>query len=220
MILRLNVKFLYNECPSNHHKDVVKKVDTSKFALLKTKYLNCGAPFVHTKQESKPALLDDPAEVVLSDFTINPPYTTTESVALQNALQQMKILKVRSLFVVDKDDRVLGHVSARDIQGTKPSMIADQLGIKPSEVTVKMLMLSCKEMPTIQFNELSNARVGHIARLFHALGVNYIFVIEHDDAGQECIRGIFSISRLSNQLGENMMGDLSSHTVAEMNQQL
>ena len=174
---------------------------------------------MHTAQEDKPLLPDDPALEALTDFANHPPFATTEQVTLSAALQQMKTQKVRSLFVVDKEGLILGYIAARDIQGTKAARLADQLDIKPAEVTVKMLMQHPHEMPTIHFNELSNARVGHIARLFHDLGVNYIFVVE-GQGGQESIRGIFSISRLSRQLGENMMGDLSSHSVAEMNKHI
>lgn len=189
---------------------------TSQYALLKTKYLGLETPFVQTRQEWEPVLIDDPAVLAMADFTKRVPYTTNENVAITVALQQMKLSNVKSLFVVDHHDRILGHISARDIQGTKPAMLAGQHGIKASEVVVKMLMLPCSEMITLQFNELSNARVGHIVRLFHELGVNYIFVVEQDASGHDVMRGLFSISRLNFQLGENMMGDLSSHSVAEM----
>ncbi len=190
-------------------------MDLSRFALLKTKHLSCETPFVHTRQEWKPILLDDPAISALTDFTVQPVCTTNESSNIQAALQQMKLSRVKSLFVVNAKDLILGHISARDIQGTKPAKIADQLGIKPAEVTVKMLMVSCDAMMTLHFNELSNARVGHIVRLLHERGSNYIFVVEGPPEN-EFVRGIFSISRISHQLGENVTSEGSSHSVAEM----
>ena len=59
-------------------------------------------------------------------------------------------------------------------------------------------------------------RVGHIVRLLHELGVNYVFVIDEEN-GTKVVRGLFSISRISQQLGENVMSDLSSHSLIEMN---
>lgn len=192
----------------------------SSFALLKTKELTSKTPFVASKSEIKTVLMDDPALAVFADFTLQAPYTTNEEIGLHTALQQMKLSRVKSLFVIDPNDRILGHISARDIQGTKPAQVAAQLAIRPSEVTVKMLMIPFDRMVTLNFNELSNARVGHIVRLLHELGVNYIFVVEPLANETEAMRGIFSISRISHQLGENVMGDLSSHTVAEMTQRL
>lgn len=190
----------------------------TQYALLKTKHLGCNAPFVQTHQEWEPVLMDDPAIFAMTDFSKRVPYTTGENINIHAALQQMKLSKVKSLFVVDEHNHIVGHISARDIQSPKPAMIAGQQGIKPSEVIVKMLMIPCSEMVTLQYNELSNARIGHIVRLFHDLGVNYIFVVDQDKDGNETMRGLFSISRLSYQLGEDMIGDLSSHSVAEMTQ--
>lgn len=166
-------------------------------------------------QKWNPVLMDDPALSALADFMVQPAYTTTEDIGIQTALQHMKLSRVKSLFVIDVHDKIIGHISARDIQGTRPAKIADQLGIKLAEVTVKMLMVHCQNMVTLHFNELSNARVGHIVRLLHEFGVNYIFVVE-GPAHAEVVRGIFSISRLSHQLGENVTSEGSSHSVAEM----
>lgn len=195
-------------------------MNNSQYAFLTPKNLKFKTPFVRMRPEWTHALLEDPAFAVMTDFTIQSPYTTNEDVNLQFALEQMKLAKVRSLFVVDADGMIIGHVSARDIQGTKPAKIANHYDIKPNEVTVKMLMIACSDMVALNLNDLSNARVGHIVRLFHDLGVNYIFVFENDDAGQEVLRGMFSISRVTQQLGENVMGDLSSHSVAEMNKHI
>jgi CBS-domain-containing membrane protein len=187
------------------------------FALLKTSPLQPSTHFVLTREEYEPVRLEDPAIAVLTDFHIHPPYTTTENTPTTAALQQMKLSKVKSLFVVDAEDRVLGHVSARDIQSTKLMTVAQQNDIKQTEVTVKMLMVPVSKMHTLQFDELSNARVGHIVRLIHDLQVNYIFILDNEDLGAR-VRGMFSISRISRQLGENLTGDLSSQSVSEMNQ--
>jgi CBS-domain-containing membrane protein len=151
----------------------------------------------------------------MTDFHVKAPCTTTEDNIIQAALQQMKLSKVKSLFVLGEQDQVIGHISARDIQSTKPTLIAKEHDIKPTEVTVKMMMTPTHHMHSLYFSELSNARVGHITRLLHELQVNYIFVLE-PEAGMDKIRGMFSISRISRQLGENVTGDLSSHSVAEM----
>ncbi|MCX7122221.1 MAG: CBS domain-containing protein [Gammaproteobacteria bacterium] len=183
------------------------------FARLQTKIMAKHTHFVTTNDEYAPVKMDDPALSVMTDFQVKTPYSTTENTLIPSALQQMKLSKVKSLFIVDQDDAVIGHISARDIQSTKATTAAEYHDIKQSEVTTKMLMIKAPQLHTLYFSELSNARVGHIVRLLHELQVNYIFVIEE---GSEKIRGLFSVSRISLQLGENVMGDLSSHSVAEM----
>ena len=183
------------------------------FARLKTKTMVKHTHFVASHDEYAPVKLDDPATSVMTDFHIKTPYSTTEGTFIPAALQQMKLSKVKSLFIVDQEDSVIGHISARDIQSTKATTAAEYHDVKQSEVTVKMLMTPVDRLHTLYFSELSNARVGHIVRLFHELQVNYVFVIEE---GSEKIRGLFSVSRISLQLGENVMGNLSSQSVAEM----
>lgn len=195
--------------------DPAVTMNTDTFALLKTGILQNEVHFVHTNDEYEPVTVNEPAVSVMTDFHIRAPCTTTENTNIQAALQQMKLSKVKSLFVLDPEDQVIGHISARDIQSTKPTLIAKEHDIKPTEITVKMMMTPTLFMRTLYFSELSNVRVGHIARLLHELQINYIFILE-PELGQDKIRGMFSISRISRQLGENVMGDLSSHSVAEM----
>ena len=80
-----------------------------------------------------------------------------------------------------------------------------------------MMMTRTAEMHTLQFSELSNARVGHIVRLLSELQTNYIFVVEGYVEDPK-ILGMISISRISLQLGETVMANFSSNSVAEINQ--
>lgn len=185
------------------------------YALLKTSTLKEKINFTTTVHNYEIAHLEDPAITVMADFQQRPPYSTQETTPIHEALQQMKLLGVKSLFVVNNENQVIGHVSARDIQSNKAAMVAHQFDIKLTEVTVKMLMVRPQDLHTLTFEELSNARVGHIVRLLHELNTNYIFVVSHE-AGDEVLRGIFSISRISLQLGENVMANLNSQSVAEM----
>jgi signal-transduction protein with cAMP-binding, CBS, and nucleotidyltransferase domain len=186
------------------------------YALLKTDFLKENTRFTPTVQKFDIAHLEEPALTVMTDFQKRPPYTTVATTSIHEALQQMKLLGVKSLFVVNADNNIIGHVSTRDIQGNKAAMLAHQYDLKLTEVTVKMLMVRPQELHTLNFEALSNVRVGHIVRLFHELNVNYIFVLGHDN-NLETLRGLFSISTISQRLGENVLTDLSSQSVAEMN---
>lgn len=186
------------------------------YALLKTHTMKDNTTFTKTVLNFDIAHLEDPAITVMTDFQKRPPYTTHTTTPTNEALQQMKLLGVKSLFVVNAENEIAGHISARDIQGTKAALVAKDHDIKMSELTVKMLMTPPEQLHTLYLNELSNARVGHIVRLLAELGVNYIFVIEQEN-GIDTLRGLFSISRISMQLGENVMSDLSSHSLADMN---
>ena len=110
------------------------------FARLNTMLMHKHRHFVPTQDEYAPVKLEDPAASVMTDFQVRTPYSTTENSLITAALQQMKLSKVKSLFVVDHDDSVIGHISARDIQSTKATTAAEYHSIKQSEISVKMLM--------------------------------------------------------------------------------
>jgi len=186
-----------------------------EYALVKTQLMKQHINFSTHLPSITVAHLEDPAITVMADFQLRPPYSTSMHTHINEALQQMKLLAVKSLFVVNTDNQIVGHISARDIQGNKATMTANQLDLKVIDLTVKHLMTPPEQLHTLHFNELSNMRVGHIARLLHELGVNYVFVIDEEN-GVEVVRGLFSISRISQQLGENVMSDLSSHSLIEM----
>lgn len=187
------------------------------YGRLHTHTLSEHVGFVPTRDQYELVHLESPALSAMTDFYVTTPLTTTEQASVHSALQQMKLSKVRSLFVVNQEDEIVGHLSARDIQSTKLILAAQHHAVKQTEVTVKMMMLGLQDMHTLQFSELSNARVGHIVRLLYELQVNYIFVIEKEKDGLTKVRGLFSISRISLQLGENVMANLSSHSLIEMN---
>ena len=194
--------------------------ELANFALLPTQALKPHLGYIHPERLPELAHLDSPAIEVMTDFTSRPPETITPSANAQSALQEMKLAKVKSLLVIDEDDTIIGHINARDIQGIKSSMVAREYGVPITELTVEMLMIPPENLPSLNIKNLQNARVGHIVKLIHTLGVYYVIVVETAEDGIDYVRGIFSISRISRQLGENLSGDLASHSVADITKRL
>ncbi|MDF2691146.1 MAG: hypothetical protein K0S29_1001 [Gammaproteobacteria bacterium] len=190
------------------------------YALLETGRLKSHTSYIHSERFPEVVHLDSPAIDVMTDFKSRSPQTVKPNVPIQVALEEMKLTKVRSLLVTDEEDNIIGLLSARDIQGVKAALVARENDVNLPEVTAAMMMIAFDKIPTLNMKDLSNARVGHIRRLIHDLGVNYILVVEDVEDGKEMVRGMFSISRISRQLGENLSGDLSSHTIADMNKRL
>ncbi|MDF2530337.1 MAG: hypothetical protein K0Q57_1217 [Gammaproteobacteria bacterium] len=191
-----------------------------QYALLETGKLKAHTTYIHPERFPEVVHLDSPAIDVMTDFKSRPPQTVRPNVPIQVALEEMKLTKVRSLLVVDEEDHIIGLLSARDIQGVKTALVARDNDVNITELTSVMMMIPFDKIPTLSMKVLSNARVGHIRRLIHDLGVNYLIVVEDIEGGNEIVRGMFSISRISRQLGENLSGDLSAHTIADINKTL
>ena len=192
------------------------------YALLEVEKLQAGTPYYHPENQPEVVNLDSPALDVLTDFKSRPPACISADKTIHEALAQMKIEGVKSLLVTEgEEDIIIGLISARDIQGARPGIIAQQNGINLSEVTVRLAMIPVEDIYTINLEYLSNARVGHIVRLLEEKHINYLLVVEHlkFDSG-EIVRGIFSASRIGRQLDAFVGGDLSSGTLADINKRI
>ena len=148
------------------------------------------------------------------------PETTTKSTLASEALKHMKASKVKSLLVIDSQERVVGFVSSAFIQGVYLMQAAKNYDVKPAEVTVSMIMVNIDKVSMINYKDLSNARVGHIARLLHDKTYHHLMAYDKEEDGSIYIRGIFSRTRLNRLLGMNIGADFSVSTVADMNKYL
>ena len=191
------------------------------YALLETGTLNNKTDYVHPERLPEVVHLDSPATHVMTDFTSRPLVTTTPDTTIKVALEEMRAAHIKSLFVINDEDKVIGHVSTLDCHGIKPGQVASRHGITPAEVTVSMVMMPVDAMRTLDRKYMESAKVGHIARLFHDLGLNYIIVIcECEQSNEPMICGLFSISRLRRQLGEDIGGDLSSSNITDLHRRI
>lgn len=193
-----------------------------EYSLLETGKLPKGATYYHPERPNAHVHLHSPALEVFTDFKSKAPATITAEKTIQTALDEMRITKVKSLIVIDEKEHILGLVSARGIQGLRLGKIAADNDVSLKEVTVGMAMVPCEDMLTLRYEQLERIKVGHVVRLIHDTGYNYILVTEdHPEiAEQTIVRGLFSASRLSRQLGEEVTGDLSAHSLADMNRRI
>ncbi len=214
-----------------------------QYSLLETHALGSNVPFYHPERWRDLVTQDSPAMYVFTDFKEKTPITVFPEITVDKALEEMKLTQVKSLLVVEEgSDQILGLVSSRELQSILTGITAHQQGVSPKDLTVGMMMRQAEDLPAIDYKDLSNARVGHIVRLIHELGVMHLLVTEEQESGdllgaseqadpsshledihsapKIIVRGIFSATRISRQLGENIAGDLSAHSVAEINRRL
>ena len=189
------------------------------YALLETQKLPENTGFYHPEKQPEIAHLDSPALDVFTDFKSKPPACISPHENVQSALEHMKTEGVKSLLVVNEEEMIIGLVSARGVQGARLGMIAQKHAVNLTDVTVYMAMMPAEDLSTLNFKYLDSARVGHIVRLMHDKGVNYLLALE-EIADQKIVRGIFSASRISRQLDELVLGDFSSSNLADMNRRI
>jgi hypothetical protein len=115
---------------------------------------------------------------------------------------------VRLLLVIDDHDVVLGVITATDVLGERPMMVATERGMRRDEVTVADIMTPADRVEVVALADVESARVGHVLETLRRAGRQHALVVDWETlppprplAQRAMVRGIFSISQIARQLG-------------------
>lgn len=142
----------------------------------------------------------DPALAVFTDFERVAPRTVGPDKAIDDALEQMKEQGVRLLLVTDPDCIILGIVTAVCIQGEKPIRLTRERRVARRDISVRDVMIPRSQTPVLNMISVESAAVGHILATLHELQCQHVLVVETDEAGRQCVRGLFSSSQIRKQM--------------------
>jgi CBS-domain-containing membrane protein len=154
----------------------------------------------HTSENS-------PAIKVMTDFKHTAPVTIDEDVRIDDALDKMRVYGVRLLLVIDNDKEVMGIISAKDIQGEKPIKISQEARISRADIRVNMIMSPRSEIKVLSMAHVANAQVGDIISSLKQYSHQHLLVVDSDATNsKQKIRGLFSTTQISKQLGKDLLG--------------
>lgn len=174
------------------------------FATLSRTLLKPGTGFERPPELPRLVHLDSPALEVMTDLRVVHAVTISPGVSIDEALETMKVRGVRLLLVIGENDEIVGLITAKDIQGEKPIKIAQESRIPHSRITVESVMTPRSDIEVLNMLSVRNAQVGHIVATLQALARQHALVVEVDaDTKEQRVRGIFSTSQISRQLGVN-----------------
>ena len=174
------------------------------FATFSHIRLKPGTSFSRPPELPRLVHLDSPALEVMTDFRVVHAVTIGPEVPVDEALEAMKTGGVRLLLVTGENDHILGLITAKDIQGEIPIKIARESRIPRSAITVEAVMTPQSSIEVLNMLSVRNAQVGHIVATLQELARQHALVVEVDqETKAQCVRGIFSTSQISKQLGVN-----------------
>lgn len=165
---------------------------------------------------SPPITLEDPALSAMTDLMRVPAVQVDPQADIEAAMRVMIRRNVRSLFVVNVDNEILGLVTATDLLGEKPLQYIQQYGGRRSDIRVRELMTPHARLEVLALAEVARSRVGHILATLQEAGRQHAMVVEDDAAGRQFVRGVFSASQLEKQLGRPIAAGAVAHTFAEI----
>ncbi len=159
---------------------------------------------------------DSPAMQVMTDLEKIAAVTTGPDVNIDTANQQMITSKVRLLLVINEQDQVIGLITATDILGERPMKHLQQRGGKHADILVQHIMTPWEQLDVMDIKDVASARVGDIIATLTDVGRQHALVVTTDPSGAHSIRGIFSSTQISRQLGESLEISDKAKTFAEI----
>jgi CBS-domain-containing membrane protein len=112
---------------------------------------------------------------------------------------------VRALFVVDEHSIVLGILTSTDVLAERPIQVAQERGVRHSEVLVREVMTPANLLEAIDLEEVLHAHVGDVVASLRRSGRQHALVVESAPADAasptSTVRGIFSLTQIARQLG-------------------
>jgi CBS domain-containing protein len=169
-------------------------------------------------QELPGKILDrSPAVLAMTDLRQQVAITIEAGVSVEYAMQRMKTAGVRLLFVVNADKEIVGLITATDILGEKPQQFRQELHLRHEEITVLDIMTRYSALDVLYMEDVLRARVGDIVATLKKVGRQHALVLDNDPhTGRPAIRGIFSLSQISRQLGQAIDSPDVARSFAEL----
>ena len=164
-----------------------------------------------TQPQASRVEVESPALQVMTDLARVSPATIRPQAPLVGANQFMITRGVRLLLVVDDAETVVGVITATDVLGERPMVVATGRGLRRDELTVADVMTPAEQVQVVSLADVEGARVGHVLEMLRRAGRQHALVVDFDTlpparplappAKRTMVRGIFSISQIARQLG-------------------
>lgn len=179
---------------------------SAQYTPLQLHPLSSATHFFQPHQELPDRVVhDSPAILVMTDFRQVTAVTIEPGVSIEWALQRMKEQDVHLLLVTNSRQQVVGLVTSTDIYGEKPMRLGNELRRPHSEITVREIMKSYDQLDVITMEDVLRAAVGDVMATLRRVGRRHALVLDRDSRSRRpMIRGMFSLSQISSQLGQPM----------------
>jgi len=185
-------------------------------ALPEGRLVQCASYYQADLNSGKPVTLDAPAIEVMTDLKRVQAISIGPDATLISAGKAMRRNNVRSLLVADEKRCILGVITSTDLLGERPMQFVRERGIRHEEVMVRDVMTPRERLEVIDMEDVRSAEVGHVIATLKRAGRQHALVAEEDDTGRQMVRGIFSISQISRQLGTPIQTHEIASTFAEI----
>lgn len=151
---------------------------------------------VATPERDQITSLESPALEVFTDFRKHQPQLIDADLSVDAVEQHMIRAHVKLKLVVDRQERVVGVVSFRDLRGERFQHLLGR-NTAPDDIKVRDVMVPTEELRALAYTELASARVVDVVETLRSEHCQHFIVVD-DELG--VIRGVLSASDLARRL--------------------
>lgn len=140
--------------------------------------------------------LSSSALEIFTDYSRNRPSVIDYSTSADEAERLMKTAHVKLKLVIDQDNELIGVISFADLSMQRIMPLVSQGAVR-GDIRVKDLMTPKWSLQTLDYGELSEARIGDVVETLQKNGVQHCLVV---DRATHAIRGLISASDMAQKL--------------------
>jgi CBS-domain-containing membrane protein len=173
------------------------------FQPLQFHQLNHSVSYFRPRQELPDRVkVNSPAIDCMTDLRQVTALMVSLTTPLDMALERMMKGNVRMLLVADADGKVQGILTSRDVEGEKPKKILKKTGGTRKDLMVGDIMTTKNKLDVLMMGDVLRAKAGDIIATLRDVDRQHALVVDTDPhTGELAVRGIFSLSKIGQQLG-------------------
>lgn len=148
---------------------------------------------------------DDPATLLVTDFSRERAWTVVEERSVDEALREMECAGVGALLVM-RSEIVTGLVTCFDLQGRRPlDSLRPSAPASRAEIQVAHVMTPWDRVTVLDWRSISTSRVRHVEAWARNTRVTHALLVEQlNDAAY--VRGLLSRAHVERSLGWSLQG--------------
>ncbi|RUR30141.1 CBS domain-containing protein [Vreelandella andesensis] len=161
---------------------------------------------------------ESPATSVLTDFTQVIPQSVSADTPIDEAHLKMRHGGVRLLFVIDKANRCIGVLTAKEVIGTRRINLAmQQRNLDRKEITADMIMTPWQKLSAMPIEQLNSLTIEDLVLSMERFTEQHLLITEHNLNQPLSVRGIISATDIQHAVGNKDPMKLSSSAVPTAN---
>ncbi|ACA85806.1 MULTISPECIES: CBS domain-containing protein [Shewanella] len=141
--------------------------------------------------------LNSPALSIFTDFDHSQPMVIDSQTSAVKTSEIMEKTHAFMRLVVDGKNRFLGVITKHQLLHRKMVKMANKFNSNLDELLVTDMMVPREELQSLDYEQLTSAKVSDVVRSLQENGLHHILVIDHQ---QHHIRGLISANDVARKL--------------------